>query len=157
MNKPPAQISLPVLIEQPDYDEKIALRKRFKKKNCSIRHQSKYSPISCPPSLVILGGLHYPAANPLQSSIPRTVVIVQEQRPKVKECIETESSSSNVIKKRKRTSSSTRPAHNTMRHHPKIPSSPSSILPLGIPLAAAPRLPTRLLAACRATPKLFVQ
>jgi hypothetical protein len=162
----PSQIHLPPAIIGPDYDEG-PLRKRMKKICCSI-HQPKYSPIPRFPCFPCLpsGGLQHPPAN-LRSSIPCTITIVQkQQRAKVKDCsmIETESSS-NVLIKRKRASSSTRksPQSNMplvkprpLCAPPKIPSSLSStILPLGIPLAVAPSLPR--LAAGRAFPKLSVQ
>jgi hypothetical protein len=152
----PAKFSLPAIIE-PDYDEGPLRREQRFKKICSI-HQSKYYPIPCPPSLV--SSLQYPA-NLVPSSIPHTVIIVKKQRPKVKDCIETESSSNGI--KRKRAASTPSPQNSTMpplvKRRPlfcaplKIPSSPRSILPLGKPLAAAPSLPR--LAAGRAIPKLY--
>ena len=156
MNKP-AQSSLPVIIE-PD-DECYDPPRKRSKKICSI-HPSKFSPIPCPPS-GISGGLQHPTN--LQYSIPQTISIFHKRHPKVKDCIETESSSSNVIK-RKRTS--TEP-HNTSMQllvkprlfrapAPNIPScSPSSFLPLGRPLAGAPSLPR--LATGRAISKLSLQ
>ena len=135
------------------------MRKRRFKKICSI-HPSKCSPIPCPPSGVS-GGLKHPAN--LQYSIPHTISIVHKRRPKVKDCIETESSSN--INKRKRASTG---PHNTTTTQllvkpqlfrapaPNIPScSSSSILPLGRPLALAPSLPR--LATGRAIPKLSLQ
>jgi hypothetical protein len=156
MNKPAQEVSsFPAIIE-PDY-EQGPLRKRFKK-ICSI-HQSKYSPIPCPPS-VVSGGWQHPAN--LQSSIPHTVIIVQkEQRPNAKDWIETAESSS-TVNKRKRASTSPQNTMPLMKPRPlciplKIPSSPSSgiLLPLGRPLALAPNLPR--LAPGRAIPKLYVQ
>ena len=67
----PSQIPSPAIIE-PDYgDEEIPLRKRFKK-ICSS-HPSKYSPIPCPPP-VILGGLQHPAS--FQSPNSQTVKFI---------------------------------------------------------------------------------
>ena len=147
----PSQISLPPMIIEPDDDCYGPLRrKRRFKKICSI-HPSKCSPIPCPPSGVS-GGLKHPAN--LQYSIPHTISIVHKRRPKVKDCIETErSSSSNAIKKRKRASTS---PYNTMQQLMKPrPLRAPAILPLGRPIAAAPSLPR--LAAGRAIPKLSLQ
>jgi hypothetical protein len=160
MNKP-TQTSFPAIIE-PDYDYG-PLRKRFKKV-CSRRiHQSKHSPIPCPPSGV-LDGLQHPAK--LECSMPHTIYIVHERIPSVKDCIvETESSSSNVLPfKRKRASTS---PNNTIQQlvkprllcapGPDIPScSKSSMLPLGTgPLSVAPSLPR--LAAGRTIPMLSLR
>jgi hypothetical protein len=153
-----AQISYPAIIE-PDYDE-ASLRSPRRFKKIRSTHQSKYYTFPCPPS-VVPGGVQHPAN---QSSIPHTFIIAQKQeRPKVKDCIETECSSKNVSIKRKR-GASTRP-HNTMPLmkppplccHLKIPSSPirSMIMPLGRPLAVAPSLPR--VAAGRAIPKLSLE
>ena len=143
----PSQIPSPAIIE-PDYgDEEIPLRKRFKK-ICSS-HPSKYSPIPCPPP-VILGGLQHPAS--FQSPNSQTVILmIQKQRTKVKDhCNEqTESSSSNVIMiKRKRASTS---PHNTIPLVKPLPL--YRPLPPGRPLAVAPSLPR--LATGRAIPKLL--
>jgi hypothetical protein len=157
-----AQTSSQAITIEPCYNDEGPLRKRFKK-ICSIQHQSKYSPIpSCPPS-VVSDGLQDSAKN-VQSSIPRTVIIlVQNQRPKVKDCFEPERrSSSNVTIKRKQAASTTRPPNTLplvkplpLRAPPKIPCSPiSSILPLGRPLAVVPCLPK--LATGRAIPKLIL-
>jgi hypothetical protein len=216
MNKP-TKFSMPAFIE-PDDDEGTPRRKQRFEKICSIQHQSKYHPIPCPPPSLVVSGLQL-LANLVQPSIPQTVIIVKKQRPKVKECIETESSSNGIKRKRASTTSpqakrrplfcappnavpsslsslmppgkpleappslprlsagqhiirirasstTTSPqTNNTMplvkprplfSAHPRIPSSPSSILPLGKPLAAAPsRLPR--LAAGRVIPQLYVQ
>jgi hypothetical protein len=151
MNKP-VQISFPAIIE-PDYYEG-PLRKRFKK-TCSIHHAKRYT-FPCLPS-VVSGGLQHPAN--LQSPIPRSIFIVQTQRPNVKEDWSIEA---NVIKRKRAITS---PAQNTIplvRIRPlcappsKITSSSlSSTLPLGRPLAGAPSLPR--LAAGRAIPRLVLQ
>jgi hypothetical protein len=157
MNKP-AKYSIPAIIE-PDYDEAPRRKHQRLKKICAIQHQSKYYPIPCPPSLF---SCLLDAANLVQSSIPNTIIIIKNQRPKVKDCIETESSSNGTKRKR----ASTSPAQNNtvplVKRRPllfcaarKTPSSTSSILPLGKPLAAPPNLPR--LAAGRAIPKLFLQ
>ena len=155
MNKR-AKFSIPVVptIIEPDYDEGSPRRKQRFKEMCSSIHHSKYYPISCPPSLV--SGLQHPA-NLIQSSIPHTVIIVKKQRQKVKDCIDTAESSVNGTKRKR--ASTTTPENNTVPFFcapPRIPSSPSSILPLGKPLAAAPSLPRLVVAARRAIPKFYV-
>jgi hypothetical protein len=208
---------MPAIIEPDDDDEGPPRRKQRFEKICSIQH-SKYHPIPCPPPSLVVSGLQL-LADLVHSSIPHTAIIVKNQRPKVKECIETESSSNGIKRKRAittspqekrrplfcdppnavpsslsslmppgkpleappslprlsagqhiiriRASSTTTSSqtNNTMPlvkprplfcAHPRIPSSPSSILPLGKPLAAAPsRLPR--LAAGRVIPQLYVQ
>lgn len=151
MMSKPAQISVPPVIIEPEDGWNGQLRKRRFKKICSI-HPSKNSPIPYPPSGKS-GGLQH-SAN-LQYSIPHTVFIVHKRRPKAKYCIETESSSSNAIKRKQASTS----AHNIMQQLTKprpldAPAAPS-ILPLGRPLAAAPSLPR--LATGRAIPKLSLQ
>ena len=158
MKRRASQIPFPATIE-PDCDDEVLLRRRRFKKICST-HPPNYSPIPRPPSAVS-GGLQHPAN--LQSSIARTVITVQKQCPKEKDCIETEGSSSNVMIKRKR-ASSTSPQNTMMMplEKPRLPfyiprKLPSSarriLLPLGRPLAFAPSLPTRLVTG-RAMPKL---
>jgi hypothetical protein len=158
MNKR-AKVSIPTIIE-PDYDEGPPRRKQGFKKIWSI-HQSKYHPIPCPPPSLV-SGLQYPAKNLVQSSIPHTItIIVKNQRPIMNDCIETESSSNGIKRKRASTSSTTIPQKLVKRlplfYAPlKMPSSPSSGTrpTLGKPLAAAPSLPR--LAAGRAIPKLLL-
>jgi hypothetical protein len=158
MNKP-TKFSIPAIIE-PDHDEGPSERMQWLQKICSIL-QSKTQPIPCPPSLV--SSLEYPA-NLVQSSIPvHTVIVVKKQRPKVKYSIKTESSSSGVKRKRARCTAS---PQKLVKRRPlccvpsKIPSSTSKqgtttkLLPLGKPLAAAPRLPR--IAAGRAFPKFVL-
>jgi hypothetical protein len=146
---------------EPDYDESCSQRRKRFKKTCSIQPSKHYPTLCRPPSRV--SGVQQHPANLQSSSIPyTTIIIAHQQRPQVEDCIEAESSSANV-KKRKRASA--RPQNNTSMplakrwphcaHHPKIPSSPSSILPLGRPLAAAPRLPR--LASGQTIPKVSVQ
>jgi hypothetical protein len=152
----PAQTSFQAITIEPCYNDEGPLRKRFKK-ICSI-HQSEYSPIPSPPS-VVSDGLQHPVKN-FQSSIPRTIIIlIQNQRPKVKTRIGSESSFDVMIKRKR---SSTSPQNPMMPlvtplplcAPPKILSSPSSILPLGRPLAVVPSLPR--LAAGRTIPNLIL-
>jgi hypothetical protein len=142
-----SKFSMPAIIE-PDYDEGPPRRKQRFKKICSIQHQSKYHPIPCPPPSLVVSGLQL-LANLVQPSIPQTVIIVKKQRPKVKECIETESSSNGIKRKRVSTTSPQVKRRPLFCAPPNaVPSSLSSILPPGKPLEAPPSLP-RLASADR--------